>query len=422
MNINPDYQRDVVWSESRMIHLIDSLFNNYYVPPLIFKVISGVKEGTNERRKWRTCIDGKQRLTTIQKFFDGEIPYIDRQRRKWYYSTPEDTNLSRMRTRRLLSSEQKEFIDNVQIVNIEFEYLTEEQEEDMFQRVQLGVPLTVAEKLAALTGEIPSFINDLRRAYILVRNLMGTKRSLDFKLIAQLLYLMHCRAEDEDEELKMVHAPALRKFLEEKEYQTILTPAFRAQARRVFGKYNELIADYPDVFSHSFGKSKLAKSKRFSPVEFLGVGILLDIYSDRPSRVLADDIRAFREHLRTRLQDLRTNSVAWTQVMEYVLRLQDSRGYYPPESEPRNRARAAGIGIPPVIHRPAIAFNPPPPDKQIHTHNSTVYNVLQQRAIEERLATQRQEQEEAFNRIPVARTMNQANKRTHDGIVKRERN
>ena len=87
MDINPEYQREVVWTEQRMVHLIDSLFNNYYVPPLIFKVISGVKEGTNERRKWRTCIDGKQRLTTIQKFFDGEIPYVDKKRNKWYQLT-----------------------------------------------------------------------------------------------------------------------------------------------------------------------------------------------------------------------------------------------------------------------------------------------------------------------------------------------
>ena len=131
MNINPEYQREVVWTEQRMVHLIDSLFNNYYVPPLIFKVISGVKEGTNERRKWRTCIDGKQRLTTIRKFFDGEIPYVDKKRNKWYYRDP--SNSTTKTSKRVLSDEQREFIDNVQIVNIEFEFLDPEQKEDMFQ-------------------------------------------------------------------------------------------------------------------------------------------------------------------------------------------------------------------------------------------------------------------------------------------------
>ena len=112
MNINPDYQRDVVWPEARMTHLIDSLFNNFFVPPLVFKVVSGVKPGTTERRRWRTCIDGKQRLTAIRKFFDGEIPYIDKNRGKWYYKAPAHSAGSRARL--LLPEEEIDFINNVQ--------------------------------------------------------------------------------------------------------------------------------------------------------------------------------------------------------------------------------------------------------------------------------------------------------------------
>ena len=227
MNINPDYQRDVVWSESRMIHLIDSLFNNYFVPPLIFKVISGVKPGTTERRRWRTCIDGKQRLTTIRRFFEGEIPYIDNKRQKWFYCDPPGST-SRT-SRKLLPDEEKEFINNVQIVNIEFEFLTDEQEEDMFQRVQLGVPLTVAEKLSAYTGQVPSFINDLRSAYSNIPSLIGTKRSNDFRLVTTLLYLMYQSLEEEPPKLTLSQH-ILKRFLEEKD---ILTPTFRARVRRL---------------------------------------------------------------------------------------------------------------------------------------------------------------------------------------------
>src|SRR4051812_2973705 len=31
IDLNPEYQRDVVWSERKMSHLIDSLLQNYYV-------------------------------------------------------------------------------------------------------------------------------------------------------------------------------------------------------------------------------------------------------------------------------------------------------------------------------------------------------------------------------------------------------
>jgi len=176
MNISPDYQRDVVWTTDRMIHLVDSLFNNFYVPPLIFKVVTGTAE-EGKRRAWRTCIDGKQRLTTIQQFFDGDIPYKDKLGQRWYYTLPPGASGG---TKRLLSEEQREFINNVNLVNIEFEAINEEQEEDMFQRVQLGIPLSVAERLAALTGLIPSFVTDVRKSYTSIPILVGTKRAIDF--------------------------------------------------------------------------------------------------------------------------------------------------------------------------------------------------------------------------------------------------
>ncbi|KAF8263618.1 hypothetical protein EI94DRAFT_1703872 [Lactarius quietus] len=52
---------DVVWAESKQIGLIDSVIRNYYIPPLIFAV-STAQDGSETR----ICIDGKQRLTSIQ--------------------------------------------------------------------------------------------------------------------------------------------------------------------------------------------------------------------------------------------------------------------------------------------------------------------------------------------------------------------
>ena len=442
MNINPDYQRDVVWSEQRMIHLIDSLFNNYYVPPLIFKAITGVKEGTNERRKWRTCIDGKQRLTALRKFFDGEIPYIDRHRQRWYYCDPSTSQGSK--SWKVLSDEDREFFNNIQIVNIEFEHLTDEQEEDMFQRVQLGVPLTVAEKLAALTGLIPSFINEIRKSYTQLPVLMGTKRSKDYQLTAVLIYLMYCHIDEgEDLKLKASHAQ-LMKFVEDPNPERILTPAFRAKVRKVFTKYNQLILLDPDAFTHLLGSSK-TRSRRFSPVEYLGVGIMLDRYSDRPLHALAEDVKAFRHYLRHHIQDLRSNSTTWTHVMEFINELEDSRGYYPPEQDSNKRVR--GINGAPMSPQRNRVFNPPTPDKQIQSHHTTTYNQLQQKAMDARLAQEQREQREAFHTIPTARTHNEnrhtistgrgpdhsagvqsrsingtgQTKRTHDGVpIKRE--
>jgi len=71
IDLDPDYQRDVVWSEQKQIGLIDSVFRNYYIPPIIFAVST-----SDDGSETRTCIDGKQRLTSIQKFMDGLVSAI----------------------------------------------------------------------------------------------------------------------------------------------------------------------------------------------------------------------------------------------------------------------------------------------------------------------------------------------------------
>ena len=48
--------------------LLDSIWRNYYVPPVVFAVYKD-----EEGEEVRCCVDGKQRLTSIQKFFDGQV-------------------------------------------------------------------------------------------------------------------------------------------------------------------------------------------------------------------------------------------------------------------------------------------------------------------------------------------------------------
>lgn len=50
----------------KQIGLIDSIFRNFYIPPVIFAV-----EKDEDGEELRVCVDGKQRLTSISKFMDG---------------------------------------------------------------------------------------------------------------------------------------------------------------------------------------------------------------------------------------------------------------------------------------------------------------------------------------------------------------
>jgi uncharacterized protein with ParB-like and HNH nuclease domain len=62
------YLEDVVWREPQQIGLIDSVFRNFYIPPVIFACTID-----EDGEPVRVCVDGKQRLTSIQKFLDGQV-------------------------------------------------------------------------------------------------------------------------------------------------------------------------------------------------------------------------------------------------------------------------------------------------------------------------------------------------------------
>lgn len=52
--------------------VLDSIWRNYYVPPVVFAIFKD-EDGEEVKR----CVDGKQRLTSIQKFIDGQVSNIE---------------------------------------------------------------------------------------------------------------------------------------------------------------------------------------------------------------------------------------------------------------------------------------------------------------------------------------------------------
>lgn len=64
----------------------------YFIPPIIFNVHKEIikVEGREKEKYTRTCVDGKQRLTSIWKFMSGQIGFFDTNtpQRKWYAHQP----------------------------------------------------------------------------------------------------------------------------------------------------------------------------------------------------------------------------------------------------------------------------------------------------------------------------------------------
>ncbi|MGK0270976.1 MAG: hypothetical protein ACI88H_001628 [Cocleimonas sp.] len=68
-NFEPGYQRDSVWSDEKQAFLIDSILKNIPMPPIFLHLIIDDETGKTSY----AVIDGKQRLTSIIRFIEGEI-------------------------------------------------------------------------------------------------------------------------------------------------------------------------------------------------------------------------------------------------------------------------------------------------------------------------------------------------------------
>lgn len=65
----PPYQRKSVWSRTKKQALLDSLFRRYYIPRLVIREVR-----LSENITVNEVIDGQQRITTVQEFFNNEYP------------------------------------------------------------------------------------------------------------------------------------------------------------------------------------------------------------------------------------------------------------------------------------------------------------------------------------------------------------
>ncbi|KAJ8091048.1 hypothetical protein PM082_024655 [Marasmius tenuissimus] len=186
IELNPEYQRDVVWSAQKQIGLIDSIFRNFYVPPVIFSVTCN-----DDGSETKICIDGKQRLTSIHLFMTGVIPHRDAEtgQQYWFVKDPKDK-------KELLPEKYRSIFSNKQIVCVEYQDLKDTDERDIFTRVQLGMALTVAEKLQAISTPRADLIRRLMEKFITPDTLAhpdvawDRTRARDFQIIGNVIYYL----------------------------------------------------------------------------------------------------------------------------------------------------------------------------------------------------------------------------------------
>ncbi|KAH7910427.1 hypothetical protein BJ138DRAFT_1008858 [Hygrophoropsis aurantiaca] len=298
IDLDPEYQRDVVWAESKQSGLIDSILRNYYMPPIIFAV-SIADDGS----ELRTCIDGKQRLTSIQRFTNEKL---------WFKAG------APKQRRKLLPKNLMTQFANKQVVCVEYHDLNEDQEREIFQRVQLGVALTPAgssslnghmQRMQAIVGPWPSLIREIQSQVLGENGFQGYldwghARGRDFQCLASIVYLI-----DNLPKQSFPGAPQLEKWIQ----RTDSVPAkLKAELTDTFRIFVTLARD--TKYSGS-----LHKPTRVSPIEFVMIGVLIYLQRSALSLTqLSSAVEKMRADVRAKHVDIRANTRITKDMMGFI--------------------------------------------------------------------------------------------------------
>jgi hypothetical protein len=136
-DLRPEYQRDVVWSDVQKSALIDSIILGIAIPPIIYNY-------EPESKKF-VCIDGQQRLVSINEFSKNRFGVQIEDDLVFYSEIPEEYQEEKD-VRVMNKTEQAKFVLR-NLVVYEYDNLDYSDQIDIFLRNQHGKPLTPGEKL-----------------------------------------------------------------------------------------------------------------------------------------------------------------------------------------------------------------------------------------------------------------------------------
>ncbi|KAH9946736.1 hypothetical protein B0H21DRAFT_662598, partial [Amylocystis lapponica] len=304
IDLNADYQRDVVWPDYKQSGLIDSVFRNFYIPPLIFAV-----KYNEDGSETRVCIDGKQRLTSIYRLvIIGVLLFNGR------YTSDKflfKTGGAFSRKAQILPQRYKKIFCNKQIVCMEYQDLTSDNEREIFQRVQLGMALTPAEKLQAINSDTATFIRELQTQYV-TDGLASTldwdiSRGADFRCLSTSVY-------------NMVRWPSLSTLVSLAQVQgwlqqtSSLPSSFCDDIHAVFQIFLTLAKD--SKLSKVFRLPGVAK---VAPVEFMAISLLIYVHREKLTLAqLAEAIGKMRKEIRTTETDIRMNARVMKPMLAFI--------------------------------------------------------------------------------------------------------
>ena len=166
----PDFQRGKVWDLPEKQAFLDTIQRNWFVPVIFLRT-------TEDEHS--ECIDGQQRLNAIFGFYSNEFPLsrkLDAKNGgKYYQDLPDKT---------------KDLFDDYELHIVEIQDAEEGEVEELFQRLQLGVPLNAGEKLNSLGGDMRNFAVELSKHKFLEKKVTLRNSRFSFLSIVSQICLL----------------------------------------------------------------------------------------------------------------------------------------------------------------------------------------------------------------------------------------
>ncbi|KAJ3576662.1 hypothetical protein NP233_g282 [Leucocoprinus birnbaumii] len=312
IDLDPECQRDVVWPEAKQVSLIDSIFRNFYIPPVIFAV-STHDDGSEHR----ICIDGKQCLTSINRFMLGLVYYRDRStgEKLWY---KDSSTTSRSKSRSLLPEKYRRLFSNKQI------------------HVQLGMALTPTEKLGVVKSPCVVFIQHLQSTFFkdsdsaLMSLAWDRSRGTDFRCLATILW---CIERYWSSPANLAHMGSIQQLESFLTSLKSLSNTFKANVTAGFTTLQTMLTSSDPAITLPFkittaelGQDTAHKNDKVSPIEFICICLLVLVWRQQMSlKGMAKAIIEMRRQVCVEHVDIRMNTRVGKTMITFVkdIKLED---------------------------------------------------------------------------------------------------
>lgn len=174
--LNPEYQRESVWTAYQKQLLIDSILHDIDVPKLYFRK-------TNKNKYEFEVVDGQQRLRAIFEYIENDFALLDES------DDVDGHSIKNLTFKKLHSDVQnKLFTSPLDVVIMNEEY-SDEDIEEIFLRLQNGTPLNAAEKRRAIASNMRSVVHAISTDKVFELCSFKNKRYAFEDVVAKTLHL-----------------------------------------------------------------------------------------------------------------------------------------------------------------------------------------------------------------------------------------